>query len=263
MTESGTQAVFPGTDFHLLRSTTADDEFEISVALLRRADETGKRFPVVYVLDANIMFAMAAQTAWLMILGEELPEMIMVGIGHPVGSVLADLAAAQNYSEDRMRHLTPTAVESRGGGGAEKFLGFIRDQLIPYVDSNYPTNPEDRTLVGDSLGGLFSLYALLQHPETFNRYIAGSPALGWDDGVIFQHERELVERPSSLPVKLFMSICSHEHPVVTGVEEMAETLKSRNYTGLELTFVMFDNETHRSVVGQTLSRGLRAVFSGG
>ncbi len=48
-----------------------------------------------------------------------------------------------------------------------------------------------------------------------------------------------------------------------GVEQMVETLKSRNYTGLELTFVEFDDETHLSVVGQTLSRGLRAVFSDG
>ena len=105
--------------------------------------------------------------------------MIMVGIGHPVGSVLADLAAAHNYSEVRKKHLSPTAAEARGGGGAEKFLGFIRDELIPFVDSNYHTDPGDRTLVGDSLSGLFSLYALSQCPETFNRYIAGSPALGW------------------------------------------------------------------------------------
>ena len=189
--------------------------------------------------------------------------MIVVGIGHPVGPVLTDPAAAQKYREVRTRHLSPTAVETRGGGGAEKFLGFIRDELIPFVDSNYPTDPGDRTLLGDSLSGLFSLYALLQHPETFNRYIAGSPALGWDDGVIFRHERELAGRCSSLPVKLFMSVASHEHPLVTGVEQMAETLKSRNYTGLELTSVMFDDETHLSVVGQTFSRGLRAVFSGG
>lgn len=117
--------------------------------------------------------------------------------------------------------------------------------------------------MGDSLSGLFSVAALLQHPETFNRYVTGRPALGWGDGVIFQYEREFAGRRSSLPVKLFMSVAALEDPLITGVEQMAETLKSRNYTGLELTSVMFDDETHLSVVGQTLSRGLRAVFSGG
>ncbi len=262
MTESRTQGALPGSDFHLFRSTIADDEFEVSVAVLRRTHETGKRFPVVYALDANIWFAWVAQTAGLMMIGEERPEMIVVGIGHPVGSVLNDPTARQKWGEARQRHMGPTVVEPQGGGGAEKFLGFIRDELIPFVDSNYPTDAEDRTLLGDSMGGLFSVYALLHHPETFNRYIAGSPALGRDHGVIFQDERKFAVGRTSLPVKLFMSVASHEHPLVAGVEQMVETLKGRNYTGLDLTFDKFDGETHLSVVGQTISRGLRAVFQG-
>ena len=71
--------------------------------------------------------------------------------------------------------------------------------------------------------------------------------------MVFQHERELAEGHSSLPVKLFMSVASHEVPGVTRVEEMAETLKSRNYSGLEVTFAMFEDETHLSVVGHAMS----------
>ncbi len=260
MAESRTQAELPGADLHMLRSAIADDEFEVSVALLRRAEEAGRRYPVVYVLDANIMFAMAAQTAWFMMRGEELPEMIVVGIGHPVGSLLTDPAAMPKYVEARTRHLAPTAVEQRSGGGAGNFLGFIRDELIPFVESNYPADPDDRTLLGISLSGLFSLYALLHHPETFSRYIAGSPALGRDDGAIFQDERELAERRSSLPAKLFMSVATSEDPSVTDVERMAETLRARNYSGLEVTSVLLEGETHLSAVGHTMSRGLRAVF---
>lgn len=247
----------------MLRSAIADDEFEVSVAVLRRADEPGKRFPVVYVPDANFWFAMVVVPAFSMMLGEELCEMIVVGIGHPVGPVWINPAATQKYLEVRTKYLTPTEVEERGGGGAEKFLGFIRDELIRFVDSNYPTNPEDRTLLGDSFGGLFSLYALFQHPETFNRYVAGSPSLWSDDGVIFQHEREFAESHSVLPVKLFTSVESLEDErMVTDVQQLAGTLKGRNYTGLELTYVIFDDETHYSVLGQTVSRGLRTVFSG-
>lgn len=269
MTEPRTQGELPGSDFHLLKSTIADEEFEVSVATLRRADGAGKRLPVVYMPDANSLFAMVTTTAAAMMIVGELPEMIVVGIGHPVGGAIwTDLAALQEFFKVRARHLTPTEIEvpeekRTAGGGAEKFLGFIREELIPIVDANYPTNPEDRTLVGHSLGGLFSVYALFQHPETFNRYVAGSPSLGWGDGVVLQHEREFAESHSSLPVKLFMSVASHEGPTETGVEEMAETLKSRNYSGLEVTFERFEDETHMSVIGHTFSRGLRAVFSGG
>lgn len=261
MTEPSAQPELRGADLHLLRSSIADDEFEVSVAFVRGTEEAGRRYPVVYVLDANVLFAMAVHTARFMMLGEELPEMIVVGIGHPVGPLLTDPAARPRYVEARTRHLAPTAVEQRGGGGAANFLGFIRDELIPFVESNYPANPEDRTLLGLSLSGLFSVYALLHHPETFSSYIAGSPALGWDDGVIFQYERELAKRRSSLPVKLFTSVASSEDPAVTDVERMVETLKA-NYTGLEVTSVLLEGETHLSVVGHTMSRGLRAVFQG-
>jgi hypothetical protein len=53
-----------------------------------------------------------------------------------------------------------------------------------------------------------------------------------------------------------------EQPVVTGVEQMVVTLKGRNYTGLDLTFDKFDGETHVSVFGGAISRGLRAVSQG-
>ncbi len=263
MTESRTQAALPGADFHLLKSNIADDEFEVSVAELRNELESGKRLLVVYMLDANLIFASVVQTAWLMMFARQLPEMIVVGIGRPVGSILADPVATQKYVDLRTWHLTPTAESTGRGGGAEKYLGFIRDELIPFVDSNYPTNPEDRTLLGGSLSGLFSLYVLLRRPEAFNRYVAGSPALGWDNAVINQYEREFAVGRSSLPVKLFTSVASDEPPIVTGVEEMVETLKGRNYAGLELTLDKFDGETHVSVSGHTMSRGLRSVFKDG
>ncbi|MDP6453800.1 MAG: alpha/beta hydrolase-fold protein [SAR202 cluster bacterium] len=263
MTESRTQAVLPGTDFHLFTSAIADDEFEVLIAPLRRADDQGKRYPVVYAPDANSTFAWIVHTAGTMMVGGELPEMIVVGIGHPIGSILTEPAALQKFFQARTWHLTPTAGEAGGGGGAEKFLGFIRDELIPFVDSNYPTNPEDRTLLGYSYGGLFSVYALLNNPEIFDRYVAGSPSLGFDDGVIFQHERASAASRPSLPVKLFMSAGSLEsEKTLSNVEQMVEALKGRNYEDLDLTSVVFPDETHVSAIGGTLSRGLRAVFQG-
>ena len=47
------------------------------------------------------------------------------------------------------------------------------------------------------------------------------------------------------------------------MEKMVETPESRNYAGLEVSFERFEDETHTSVIGRTVSRGLRAVFSGG
>ena len=265
MTEQHTKEPFFNADYHLLKSKIAEDEFDIWVAVLRSTDEPGKQLPVVYVTDGNIMFPIVASTVSGSLISAELPEMIVVGIGHHMGPVLGNPAASQKWMVARTKHLTPTVVTEVAGttGGGEKYLRFIREELIPLIDSKYATNPQDRTLFGHSLGGLFTLYALFRHPDTFSRYIAGSPSLRWDNGVLFQHEREFAEDRNSLAAKVFISVGSLEpEPMGTLAKQMADILKSRNYNGLELTYMSLDGETHFSCVGQAISRGLRVVFRG-
>ena len=67
-------------------------------------------------------------------------------------------------------------------GGAGSFLRFIRQELMPFIQSSYPVRPEEKAIAGSSFGGLFALYTLFHHPDTFNCYIIGSPSIGWDEG---------------------------------------------------------------------------------
>ncbi|MDR3712742.1 MAG: alpha/beta hydrolase-fold protein [Puia sp.] len=85
---------------------------------------------------------------------------------------------------DRNKDLTPTHLESwKASGGADKFLGFIKDELIPYINKTYPSNG-DNTIWGHSLSGLFVVYALLNEPATFKSYIAVDPSLWWDNSYV-------------------------------------------------------------------------------
>jgi len=54
-------------------------------------------------------------------------------------------------------------------GGAKEFLEFIRQELIPFIDNNYPTLKGDSAVNGHSIGGLFGLYVLFNKPDTFNK----------------------------------------------------------------------------------------------
>lgn len=52
---------------------------------------------------------------------------------------------------------------------ADNYLRFIVQELKPYIDQNYPVgrSPEDTFIMGSSMGGLISLYALCEYPRVF------------------------------------------------------------------------------------------------
>jgi predicted alpha/beta superfamily hydrolase len=66
-------------------------------------------------------------------------------------------------------------------GGSDKFIGFIATELQPFIESHYKTTKE-KTIIGQSLGGLLATEILLKQPMLFNRYVIVSPSLWWDDG---------------------------------------------------------------------------------
>ncbi len=272
----------PSSEVRLLESRHVDQEFELSVALPLSYAGSEKRYPVLYTLDANGMFGLVTETVRLMQLGRELPQLIVVGIGYPVGGHVGHVLAL------RTRDYTPTESEMLSertreeisipglpdeipSGGAAAFLSFIREELVPFVDATYRTDPSDRALVGDSLGGLFGLYTLFHEPDSFGRYVVGSPSIWWDGAVTYKYESALAGQTSALPAKVFMSVGSLEEPgptdesrdarMVTNVRRLEKLLAERRYDGLELTTHVFDGETHLSVIPATVSRGLRVVFA--
>lgn len=56
-----------------------------------------------------------------------------------------------------------------GEVNADAYLRFIVEELKPYIDSAYATNParEHTYIMGSSMGGLISWYALCEFPEVF------------------------------------------------------------------------------------------------
>jgi len=59
------------------------DQFKICVALPKNYADTMKRYPAVYLLDANIFFWLVTDTVRLLQFGHEIPELVLVGIGYP------------------------------------------------------------------------------------------------------------------------------------------------------------------------------------
>lgn len=144
-----------------------------------------------------------------MLLVNELPPMILVGIDKPTSSVLEALAS-------RVLDLTPTRVPEQEqdysklygqkvqSGGADAFLSVLSGEIIPWVEARYPTSSE-RGLVGFSLAGLYATHVLLSASDSFTHYLIGSPSLRWDNEIMFERERAYSEEFKDLSARVFLS----------------------------------------------------------
>ena len=126
-------------------------------------ETSNERYPVLYLLDGTRESVLETIAAMNKLRGDGFaPEMLVVAI--------------ENVDRDRDMMPLSTTAYPVSNPGAERFLGFIADDLIPHVDRTYRTT-EQRILVGKSLSGLFTLYALLTRPGLFGAYVGRSA--GW------------------------------------------------------------------------------------
>lgn len=150
-------------------SETLQEQREIWVYVPETAHlPTEPKFPVLYLLDGNAYFhSLAGIVKQPSSFGTTVcPESIIVAIPNT----------------DRNRDLKPPdpADSANHLSGAERFMMFLENELIPFVDSKYPTLPY-RTLIGHSLGGSYVINTLISHPYLFTNYLAIDPGLKFHD----------------------------------------------------------------------------------
>ncbi|MBZ5565053.1 MAG: hypothetical protein LAP13_21860, partial [Acidobacteriia bacterium] len=165
------------------------------------------------------------------------------------------------------------------GGGAPLFFRFMSEELWPWIAERYNVS-NDRTYVGDSMGGLFGIYALLNHHGFFRRYVIGSPWICWDYPRCFEYEANYAAAHDDLDAIVFLSAGGAEHvrspaldPGMSAIfakadtaahtVRMGELLAGRHYPSLKLKTLIFPEETHFTVVFALTAHGLRYVFQAG
>ena len=265
MSNTQGQVTLPNTEVHLLQSSHVDQEYKLLISLPDGYTESEDTYPVVYVTDATWFFSIFHSFVRFL----PIPSMIVVGISYPPEATVdpaslraRDFLPTKNIEEENERSaLKKYRIES---GGGSNFLLFIREELLPLIESHYRTKADDRTLWCYSFGGTFGLYTLFKHPDTFNRYIVGAPDLRWDNRVCFAYEREYAEQATDLAAKLYLCVGTldqdrHDQNA-SHLFEFHEILKRRNYASLDMEFEVFRGETHLTGILPSISWGLRSVF---
>lgn len=236
----------------VFHSKVLNEDRQFWIYLPEGYDKGNKLYPVIYLLDPDQNFAYVTEMERFLSDRYRMPKSIVVGI----------------VNTDRVRDFTPVHSMTfhgkfdnslRNTGGAKKFLSFLQQEAVPFIESNFRTAPY-RTLEGHSLGGLFSLYCKNEAPEMFQSYIIISPAIYDGNMAILQQFSEALQKNISRIGYLHLSI-GDEPDGFGPVRTLNENLKKYADNKLIWNFKQYSNEDHFSVGYQSMYDGLKFIYS--
>src|SRR5215471_13940208 len=264
--------------------------YTIDVSLPSGYDREGARFPVVLVVDGNLLFDVArvALHGGFASVGGMLPSTIIVGVGYPTDEGMASFYARRNYDFHGPWEMTdPLGQQLQGifkmmktaegkpdmemrAGGYERFMGFLRDELLSSLAARYPIDLSGRhTLIGDSSGGHFALRALYDPTSPFKRYVIISPSFGSAEGAIQKAEADYAATHDDLDADVFIC-CGRveidQEPINamcrfgSAVTWSAEQFAIRRWPSARIDWEIMNNEDHGSIQLRAIAAGLRSVY---
>ncbi|HEY1629876.1 MAG TPA: alpha/beta hydrolase-fold protein [Rhizomicrobium sp.] len=256
----------PDTKVMSFTSKDGAHSFRLLVGLPRDYATRGERFPVIYLLDADFSFALAQDIQRHSTDRGQEKEAIVIGVAYPGADT--DL---KTYERTRTRDYTPSFVAEGGygpdiqalSGGGPEFLRVLGDELIPFIDAKFRTDPAQRMIVGHSFGALFACYAMLTRPGLFHDYLIVSPSLWYDDRRMFGLATAYIAAHKALSAHVFYAIgaleASSDHAMVDDLRAWNTLLGDAKLGGYKSQMTVFDGDTHESVFPGALTRGLRVL----
>ena len=205
-------------------------------------------YPMILLLDGDANFHTVTGIVGSLVRGQAMPPTFVVGIPNTV----------------RRRDLTPTTqVESErqlAHGGAGKFLDFITQELVPWMNENYRVHPYT-ILVGHSLGGLFTASAMASAPSSFDAYVIVSPSLEWNEERTLEHAAETISSRASWPATVYVSIANEGGPMLASTEKFVGLLDAHNPKDFVWGYDRVVDENHMTIPSMAVRAGLKLVFS--
>ena len=221
--------------------------------------EPGRRYPTVYVTDADYAFPIVRQVARRMNLDRpRVEEFILVGLSYAIGD---------DPVVSRTRDYTASFVN--GGGGGAAYQAYLKTTVLPFVEERFRADPARRLMMGHSFGGLLGAQIMFSDPELFSAYALGSPSLWHGKDAIFAAEAAYARTHQDLPARVYMYIGEDETPapgrnqrydMVGDSARFEQRLKARNYPGLAISNEVLADEDHLSVAPRGFTHALTALL---
>lgn len=202
--------------------------------------------PVMYMADGGIKedFPHIANTLAKLIKEKKIKPLILVGIENTQRR--RDLTGFTEVAKDK--EIAPVV------GGSEKFRNFIKDELFPEINKKYRTTNE-KSIIGESLSGLFVMETFFLTPEMFDNYIAFDPSLWWNNHYSLRTAKNhLAIFPKS--EKRIWFAGSNAEDISPFTKELAQILKTENLRNIKWKFSDEPKEKHTTIFRATKEKAI-------
>jgi len=216
-----------------IKSTILNDDREIKIFLPDGYADSGRAYPVLYILDGQRYFLHGVSLQKSFVEFKQTPEFIVVGISKK-----------------------PSDRNSNFSVNSQAYRAYIKKEVINYIDAEFRTT-EKRILFGWAYGGGFTVETMITEPSLFEVYIAASPFPLEDK--ISRMDSLLMKNPDFNRLFYFTS-GTNEGVVKDGTEELRKLLTHKAPKTMHWTFSELEGEEHRSTPFTTLYHGIQAYF---
>jgi uncharacterized protein len=230
-----------------IQSTSNGADYSIKVAVPQDYSPETQKHAAIYVLDGEENFSFVAENCSKISSNYSTSNVLVVSIG---------------YGNDRSVDYTPTKTDE-GGGGAEEFMLFIKNELIPKMESDFGADPSrnSRTILGHSFGGLCAAYAFTNHNDVFGNYIMLSPSIWYDNEIMLRLEQENrdININNHQLVFLGMGELENEGRMLAPFQAFYQRLQN-NYPGIAIKSHLEPHVDHMGSKNPNIIDGLNFYF---
>ncbi len=264
-----TAATLPPVESFTIKSTHTGVEYVVFVQVPHDYNEDGDRYPVFYTLQAGPSGDVYDDMIAPLIRRGQIPDVIFVAIMRPqgrrgggafFGSLGANRTKVRTWADDLTFYVNS---EDQTGGGADAFVSFLDEELIPRIDGEYHTDRADRGIGGMDLGGSFAVEVSYRHPGMFERAIAISPRVHFADYAMVDGLRSIQVQRRRRPVtRLYIGSGADNHPMMTsGFELLEGALRQIESRTVEVKIEQLRGRDRDNELIPAAQAGLRFVYA--